>query len=517
MHTSGSWPSGESQERLRLVLRAMRAGVWEWDVRSGRQIWSSEIDDFLGRQKATEPLGVPEFIAQFVHPDDRRRVESAYANLASGREKSGSIDIEYRIIRSDGTTVWVSCIAHLQQDESGRPLRVFGIKRDISARKQVEQAHEKTARFIHKITTVAPYYIFVFDLDEKRFVYGNRSLRELLGYERKDDENDSTFADEISHPQDRERSIAYRHSLRDLDDDAVTQIEYRFRRADDTWGWYLARHTVFARSDAGCVRQVVGTMTDITDLKRTESELRELNAELERRVETRTADLSAANRELETFAYSVSHDLRAPVRAIQGFGTRLLEEYGGSLDTEGRRYLGCINGAVLRMGELIDALLKLSRVTRGELAIEEVNMSALAWDVVTDLTRSEPLRKVAVVIGEGLIAKGDSALLRIALENLLGNAWKFTSRREQARIEFGAECSHGLSFFVRDDGVGFDMKHAARLFTPFHRLHTAAEFSGTGIGLATVQRIVERHGGRIWAESTPGFGATFHFTLRSGQ
>jgi signal transduction histidine kinase len=226
--------------------------------------------------------------------------------------------------------------------------------------------------------------------------------------------------------------------------------------------------------------------------------------------------LKLSNRELEAFSYSVAHDLRAPLRAINGFSHALLEDCGDRLDTEGRDHLARIATAAERMGQLIDALLALSRLSRTKLRREEVNLTRVAHNVVEQLKATQPDRAVDFEHGEDVVVDGDPALLRALLENLLGNAWKFTGTRPLAHIAFGVERDAKEKenvYFVRDDGAGFDMAYAEKLFAPFQRLHSAAEFAGTGIGLATVQRIVHRHGGRIWAEGSVGRGATFHFTL----
>lgn len=236
--------------------------------------------------------------------------------------------------------------------------------------------------------------------------------------------------------------------------------------------------------------------------------------DLERRVAERTAQLSALNRELEGFSYSVSHDLRAPLRAIDGFSLALLEEYREALDERGRHYLERARLATQRMGQLIDDLLALSRVGRAELQRREVDLSELARQAIAELREAEPERQVSVELPPELPARADPSLVRLVLQNLLGNAWKFTSRREGARIALFAEAGDGpVAYAVEDNGAGFDMRYAKQLFSPFQRLHTVDEFPGTGIGLATVQRIVQRHGGRVWAEGEVGVGATFRFTL----
>jgi signal transduction histidine kinase len=223
--------------------------------------------------------------------------------------------------------------------------------------------------------------------------------------------------------------------------------------------------------------------------------------------------LAEANKELEAFSYSVSHDLRAPLRAIDGFSKILLSEYADKLDEQGRRYLERVRAATQRMAELIDDLLSLSRIARAPLARERVDLSNISRRVLGELAAGDPARKVEVQVMEGLTAQGDSRLVAVVLENLLGNAWKF-SKQPCARIAVGSELREGQTvFFVRDNGAGFNMDYASRLFTPFQRLHSASDFQGTGIGLATVQRVIARHAGRVWVQAAPNQGATFYFTL----
>jgi PAS domain S-box-containing protein len=265
---------------------------------------------------------------------------------------------------------------------------------------------------------------------------------------------------------------------------------------------------------AGHSYAICGISTDITDRKRAEQEVRRLNEELEMRVRQRTAELEASTRELDAFAYSVSHDLRAPLRSLEGFSQVLLEDYAAGLDEQGREYLQRIQANVGRMAQMIDDLLHLSRATRVELRRDRADLTALADEVIADLRAANPDREIDVSIADSLVAPGDPDLIRLVLQNLLGNAWKFTAQRPGAAISVTAGQQDGVEvFMVQDNGAGFDMRYADKLFSPFQRLHSTTEFEGTGIGLAIVQRIVTRHGGQIRANGVPGQGATFRFSL----
>ena len=275
----------------------------------------------------------------------------------------------------------------------------------------------------------------------------------------------------------------------------------------------------YGQDDLLMARDLAVNAALAVDNARLYGEAQQANELLERRVTERTEQLRAANGELETFAYSVSHDLRAPLRGIDGFSQALLEEYRDQLDETGQHYIARIRAGAQRMSDLIDDLLELSRLTRRKLERRSVNLSTLAEAIVTELGREQPQRSAQFVIAPDVVVDGDHHLLQIMLQNLLDNAWKFTARREQTRIEFGAggQVDGTRLYFVRDNGVGFDMAYADKLFGAFQRLHGVKDFPGTGIGLATVQRVVNRHGGRIWADAAVEKGATFYFTLGEGQ
>ena len=294
---------------------------------------------------------------------------------------------------------------------------------------------------------------------------------------------------------------AYSSSVREGRDSY--EIEHRIVRKHTGEIRYVFEKCEHIRDGNGKIIRSIGMVHDITERKKAEEELRQ-----------RTAELEASNKELEAFSYSVSHDLRAPLRSMEGFSSALLEDYADKLDDQGKQYLRYVQESSDLMARLIDDLLKLSRVTRSDMSYEKVNLSEMARKIVAELEKAEPDRKVKLNIAPDITAYGDRNLLRLVLENLLGNAWKFSSKVASPRIEMGTIEHNGKqAYFIRDNGVGFDMTYADKLFKPFQRLHKASEFAGTGIGLATVQRIIRRHGGEVWAESKVGEGATFYFTL----
>jgi len=278
---------------------------------------------------------------------------------------------------------------------------------------------------------------------------------------------------------------------------------------------YTARAEGGGRDEIGTV---IGTFNEmIGEIQKQETELRAARDRLEQRVAERTAQLANANKELEAFSYSVSHDLRAPLRSIEGFSRALMEDCGEDLSEAGTDSLNRIVASTVRMAQLIDGLLNLSRLTRTELRGGTVDLSALAGEILTELREGEDGRPVDAVVAPGVVAHGDPALLRAVLQNLMANAWKFTRKKERPRIEFGVDrAPSGTTYFVQDNGAGFDMAYSDKLFGAFQRLHGQTEFPGIGIGLATVQRIVSRHGGRVWAVAAPDKGATIYFTLGNG-
>jgi PAS domain S-box-containing protein len=292
------------------------------------------------------------------------------------------------------------------------------------------------------------------------------------------------------------------------------ELSYRIRAADGAEKWVWERGAA-VRGPAGEVIALEGFVTDITERRRAEDEVARLNAELEERVKQRTAQLEAANAELEAFAYSIAHDLRSPLTSIDGFSHTLESLCADTVGDRGLHYLRRIRAGVRQMSDLTDAILSLARLSRVRLRWETVDLAALAHAALAPLREREPAREAHIEVPAFLHAQGDPRLLAQVIANLVGNAWKFSARKPRTEIRIGSERGDDGKpiYFVADSGAGFDMAHAARLFGAFHRLHTASEFEGTGIGLALVQKIVHRHAGRIWAQARPGEGATFYFTL----
>jgi light-regulated signal transduction histidine kinase (bacteriophytochrome) len=316
---------------------------------------------------------------------------------------------------------------------------------------------------------------------------------------------------ECIHPDDRQLVIDSVDEC--LKNNKEYDIDHRIVWPDGSIHWVRETGDVIRNKSKKPIR-MVGIVQDITHKKETEEKIKKLNEDLFRY----SLELTAINKELEAFSYSVSHDLRAPLRSIDGFGEALLEEYSDKLDDVGRDYLHRVRNATQKMGRIIDDLLKLSRITRSPVNHDLVNLTDLSQSIVNELQSNDSKRKVTIHIEKNLTAVADKDLMYIALENLIGNAWKFTSKKQHAIIKIGKTTNKNKTvFFIRDNGAGFDMKYAKKLFVPFQRLHSDSEFPGIGIGLGIVNRVIHRHGGEIWAKGKKDQGATFYFTLREAK
>lgn len=445
-------------------------------------------------------------LGKWLRPEDRQ------AWVAEIR-RSGRVEgYEFQLRDKQGRILPVLFSAETIELDGEPSVLVLAV--DLSERKKTEAVLQESEARLREAQRIGRVGSWDLDIVSKRIAF---SPELYLIYEREPGAFGGSFEGmlKLVHPDDLPKiRRAWHDSARAK---GSYEMEHRILAPDGRVKYLHVRWEVF-RDAAGKPTRALGTAQDITEQVLAKAEIQRLNERLEIRVRERTAELLSANKELESFAYSISHDLRAPLRGIDGFGQLLLEEYGERLDAQGHDYLKRMRSAAQRMGTLIDDILELSRVTRKSMGREAVDLSRLAADILDNKAKSDPQRQVETSVAPGCTANGDAQLLRILLENLIENAWKYSRNAAPARIEFGQEDIDGeQAFVVRDNGVGFDMRYAGRLFAPFQRLHKPEEFEGTGIGLASAARIVHRHGGRIWAEAETGKGATLRFTLSGSE
>ena len=442
------------------------------------------VSDILGKTDYDMPWGKTE--ADAYRADDRQVMDSDTAKL-------GIIATQ---IHADGDQIWLETNKLPLHNLMGDVIGVLGTYQDISDRKRAEEDLRASEARLQLITDSVHGCISYIDASE-RYRFVNRTYEEWFSCRQTDILGRTT--EEVIGTQAYHRARQYIERV--LSGETVAyEAELPYKGGHTR---YVSAVLVPDIDSQARVQGYYALITDISDRKRAEAQIRQYTAQLE-----------VSNRELEAFAYSVSHDLRAPLRAINGFSKALLEEYGDSFDEKGKDYFDRIRKNVTRMGLLIDDLLSLSRVSSSEIRYTTVNLSTLAQELMNELQASEPERQVKFVMAPEMVVSADATLMRVVLTNLFDNAWKFTRRHPTACIEFGViHQVRRLTYFVRDDGVGFNMAYSKKLFGAFQRLHTVHEFPGTGIGLATVQRAIHRHGGSIWAEGAVGRGATFYFTL----
>jgi PAS domain S-box-containing protein len=415
-------------------------------------------------------------------------------------------DYEWTYVRKDGSRFPVLLSVTALRDPKGNVIGFLGLANDITERKCAEEALHRSEQKFVTIFHASPVALSVSEYDTGRFVEINDAMVRLARAGSRNDLIGKSSLDFGFTVEARQKVLGALAGF-----GSVNRLEIKAQRVNGES--FVAEVSVSPYELEG-KRYLLSNIVDITEQYKAQEEIQRLNKELEERVAARTAELVAANQELETFNYSVSHDLRAPLRAVDGFSRYLQEEHSSQLSNEARDCLDRICEATDRMDQLITGLLNLSQVGRTKLHSRTVNLSALAQAIAAELRESEPGRQVQFAIAPNLQTEGDPELLRSVLQNLIGNAWKYTGKHERARIEFDAQQIKGETVFhVRDDGAGFNPKNARKLFNAFQRLHGAQEFPGTGIGLTIVQRILQRHGGRIWAEGAEDKGATFYFTI----
>lgn len=525
-------PHASAPPRYRSLLESTRAIPWKYDLKEDRYTHiDPQIEVMLGHP--AEAWLQPGFWQAHIHPDDR---EWAPRFCFEAARRGENHEVEYRMLAADGRTVWLR--DHINVIDGAKdPGGLQGFLFDISEQKQAQAALEFLARTSsaadpddllqrcvrNLAQTYDARYAFIGMLLD-----GGQDVRTLAVWA--NDEPASNFDYRLEGTPckdilDLRKELIPRDAARLYPDDAMLAQ----MGIDSYYGTPLV-------SSSGQVRGIITVMdtkpmlltrwtapmlgvfaTRVAaelDRKDVTDRLRDLNASLEQRMMQRTTELEAANQELKAFSYSVSHDLRAPLRAIDGFSRALLEDYAGLIDDTGKDYLLRVRNSAQHMGALIDDMLKLARVTQASLQPETVDLGVMAKAIIAQLRRQDPARKVRVDIASGLHAFGDPGLLRVMLENLLDNAWKYTGKTAAAHIAFDTQQQDGETVFrMGDNGAGFNMQYADKLFGAFQRLHRRDEFEGTGVGLATVRRIVHRHGGRVWAEAEPDRGARFYFML----
>ena len=413
--------------------------------------------------------------------------------------------------RVDGKTVHTILKATGSYDQHDNLTEIVGYIQDITDRKAAEDALRKSEeRYRSLIETTNDW---IWEIDENLCItYSSLKIQTILGYELNKVLGNSIL-DLI--PMKQREGVEKEFTELALTQEAFVGVEQSFEDSDGNIAIFETSGIPLF-SNNGIFQGYRGISKDITERKKTERQIARMNDELENKVIERTKMLRIANKELEAFSYSVSHDLRAPLRSIDGFSQALIEDYGDTLDDIAMNYLSRVRSAAQRMSTLIDDMIKLAKVSRTELSKKNISLSNIALSISKNLTEIEPERNAEFIIQPDLYVLGDENLMKVALQNLIENAWKFTSKEEVTRIEVGSKRIDGETvYFVRDNGAGFDMNYAKKLFTPFQRLHKETDFPGTGIGLSTVQRIVHRHLGRIWAEGEPGGGAEFCFTMRT--
>ncbi len=444
------------------------------------------------------------------HPDDIDLDTELYAELMNGQRTSYRLTKRY--YHSTGRLIYARLTVSLIRTPTGDIQHVVGMFEDVTDRQEAQARLQESRRRFELAAEGSADGIWDVNLETGALVASKR-LAEMLGLEQDDMPESIEELLDLVHELDRDSVEETIGRLREPG--RRFSVDCRFRTAEGEYRWCQMRGGIVEVAADESYR-MVGVLSDIALRKREENQMHDLNAQLERRVRQRTRALEQVNKELESFSYSVSHDLRAPLRALDGFSQLLLEDYTDALDATGQDYLNRIRGAAQSMGILIDDMLRLSRVTRMEVTTVDIDLSRMARELAQNLHATEPDREIEWKIHPGIRVRGDERLIKIVLTNLLENAMKYSRPRKPAIIEVGMEMyEDALRCFVRDNGVGFDQRYVKKLYKAFQRLHSKADFEGTGIGLATVARIISRHGGEVSAVGEPDKGAAFYFTLNT--
>ncbi len=489
-----------SDERFRRIVETAHEGIWTFDTDGMTTFVNARMAGMLG-WSVHEMIGQP--MSRFMEDESRATADNAT------RQRQWIVEQrEHKFLHRDGSTLWALLATNPLLDENGQNIGALAMVADITECKRLERQLTETTKRLRTIIETEPECVKIIGPAGELLEMNPAGLA-MLEVSSLEQAQSGTLSEFIV-PEHREAFKRLHHSI--FRGESGT-LEFRIVGLRGTPRW-MDTHAVPLRDDAGKVTALLGVTRDITVRYVAEQAIRQINAELEQRVRERTVQLEFANNELESFSYSVSHDLRSPLRHIQGFADIVRHDATSNLSEVSRKHLQTVCGAAEKMGRLIEDLLKLSKVSRAAMRKRPVDLSAVAAEVAGELAQHDPWRVVNLVIAPELKANGDPFLLRVVFVNLLGNAWKYTRKQPAASIEVGQiERDAEKIIFVRDNGAGFEMEYADKLFGAFQRMHTQEDFEGTGVGLATVQRIVHRHGGRIWADAAVNRGATFFFTL----
>jgi PAS domain S-box-containing protein len=496
----------EQIRRTAALLEVAHDAIFVRDLDGRITYWNAGAERTYGFSRA-------EAVGRISHDMLRTRFPEPLTSIEAATTGSSSWDGELTQRCADGRSIIVESRWAAQRAPDGSLLGFMEVNRDITARRQAEEEIRRTAALLE----AARDAIFVRDLDG-RITYWNEGAERTYGFSR------AEAVGRISHDMLRTRFPEPLTSIEAATTGSSSWDGELTQRCADGRSIIVESRWAAQRAPDGSLLGFMEVNRDVTARKETEREMRRaakkirsLNATLEQQVRQRTIHLERANKSLEAFAYSIAHDLRTPLRGISGFAEVLVNDYGDQLDETGRTYATRVRAGCARMAALIDDLLNLSQVTQAEMNLQEVDLSAEVTAICDQLAARDPGRQVRVTVQDGVRVTADKSLIRGVLENLLENAWKFTAQRKDTVVEFATTPvdEAAICCYVRDNGAGFDPAYTGKLFQPFQRLHDASEFPGTGIGLASVQRIIERHGGRTWAEGIIDGGATIYFTLNA--
>ena len=494
----------ESEEQFKVLANSIPQLAWMADATGNITWYNKRWYDYTG----TTFEEMKGWGWQKVHHPDE--VDRVVQKIKHSFETGEIWEDTFPLRSKDGYYRWFLSRAIPLQDNLGKIRLWFGTNTDITEFKEMQNALSESELKFRTLTEAMPQIVWTASA-QGELTYINKRWYDYSGSTAESSLNAGWV--KYVHPEDKEKTLeAWSHSL-ETGESYTT--EFRLQDKFGTYRWYLARGICIRDNDNNAILNWFGTCTDIQDLMDAREIVARSQEDLEKLVEMRTTELQAVNNELESFSYSISHDLRSPLRSIAGFSQALVRNKKEMLDTEAQDFLNRILTNTTRMGQLIDDILRLSRLTRGEMKLEHVNLSEIAGEITKTLQEQNPKRKVTLLIEPNIYAEADLALMHVVLQNLLENAWKFTSLKPKSTIEFNKQYDEEgrAIYYVRDNGDGFDMKYANKLFGVFQRLHAMEEFPGTGIGLATVKRIIHRHNGQIWAESAKNEGTTFYFTL----